>query len=144
MRYWSNSPQETERLGEELARTLQAGDTVWLLGGLGAGKTAFVRGMARGLGCAGPVTSPTYTLVHEYAGRAPLFHFDVYRLAGPRGTVSMDGLLDIGWEDYAGEVRAVEWAQIIEPPPDYGVRVTIDAGERPPREENGRWITIDK
>ncbi|MCL2030972.1 MAG: tRNA (adenosine(37)-N6)-threonylcarbamoyltransferase complex ATPase subunit type 1 TsaE [Oscillospiraceae bacterium] len=148
MRYWSDSEQTTEALGRELARDLRAGDTVWLLGGLGAGKTAFVRGLARGLGCAGgtsaagPVTSPTYTLVHEYGGgRVPLFHFDVYRLAGARGTVAADSLADIGWEDYAarGGICAVEWAQIIEPLPEDGVRVTIRA-----EAEDGRWITIDR
>lgn len=120
-------------LGEQMAQTLNAGDVVWLLGDLGAGKTAFVRGLARGLGCTEPVTSPSYTLAHEYGGRLPLFHFDVYRLEG------YEALLDIGWEDYLerGGICAVEWAQKLEPLPP-GRRVTFES------EENGRWITFDE
>lgn len=132
-RIWSDSTETTECLGEGLSRSLQVGDVVWLLGDLGAGKTAFVRGLARGLGCDTPVTSPTYTLVQEYKGRLPLLHFDVYRLEG------FEDLLDIGWEDYLerGGVCAVEWAQKLEPLPP-GRRVTFET------EEHGRWITIDE
>lgn len=80
MQYMSKSPEETERIGEMLARELKPGDVVAYEGGLGAGKTAFTRGLARGLGVAEPVTSPTYTIVNEYlSGRVPLFHFDMYR-----------------------------------------------------------------
>ena len=94
MEYLSHSPEETERIGEELGRTLHAGSVVAYRGGLGMGKTAFTRGLARGLGCRGRVTSPTFTIVNEYSGDIPLFHFDMYRLGGE------DELFDIGWEDY--------------------------------------------
>ena len=79
-------------------------------GSLGMGKTAFTRGLARGLGCRGRVTSPTFTIVNEYEGRTPLFHFDMYRLG------SSDELFDIGWEDYLsrGGVCAVEWSENVE------------------------------
>ena len=90
----TNSPAETEAVGQMLAARLQPGDVVAFRGGLGAGKTAFVRGLARGLGICEPVTSPTYTIVNEYEGRLPLFHFDLYRLDG------IEALEDIGWEDY--------------------------------------------
>ena len=104
----THSPEETEALGERLAEQLRPGDVVAYFGDLGAGKTAFTRGLARGLGIAEPVTSPTYTLVNEYlSGRMPLFHFDMYRLG------SSDELFDIGWEDYLarGGVCAVEWSE---------------------------------
>ena len=108
MEYRSNSPGETEALGAALAKLLWPGAVVAFTGDLGAGKTAFVRGMAQGLGVAGRVTSPTFTIVNEYAGgRLPLFHFDLYRLA------SSDELFEIGWEDYLrrGGVCAVEWSE---------------------------------
>ena len=95
MTYITNSPAETEAVGEKLAALLQPGAIIAYTGDLGAGKTAFTRGLARGLGCRDCVTSPTYTIVNEYlSGRMPLFHFDMYRLA------SSDDLWDIGWEDY--------------------------------------------
>ncbi|MBC5734372.1 tRNA (adenosine(37)-N6)-threonylcarbamoyltransferase complex ATPase subunit type 1 TsaE [Flavonifractor sp. DFI.6.63] len=108
MEYRSNSPGETEALGAALAKLLWPGAVVAFTGDLGAGKTAFVRGMAQGLGVAGRVTSPTFTIVNEYeGGRLPLFHFDLYRLA------SSDELFEIGWEDYLrrGGVCAVEWSE---------------------------------
>ena len=108
MAYRSNSPGETEALGAALAKLLWPGAVVAFTGDLGAGKTAFVRGMAQGLGVAGRVTSPTFTIVNEYeGGRLPLFHFDLYRLA------SSDELFEIGWEDYLrrGGVCAVEWSE---------------------------------
>ena len=108
MEYISNSAQETEALGERLAARLRPGDVIAYTGDLGAGKTAFVRGMAQGLGVAGRVTSPTFTIVNEYeGGRLPLFHFDLYRLA------SSDELFESGWEDYLrrGGVCAVEWSE---------------------------------
>ena len=108
MEYRSNSPGETEALGAALAKLLWPGAVVAFTGDLGAGKTAFVRGMAQGLGVAGRVTSPTFTIVNEYeGGRLPLFHFDLYRLA------SSDELFEIGWEDYLrrGGVWAVEWSE---------------------------------
>ena len=108
MEYISNSPQETEALGADLATKLSPGDVVAFTGDLGAGKTAFTRGLARGLGIQERVTSPTFTIVNEYeGGRLPLFHFDMYRLS------SSDELFDIGWEDYLarGGVCAVEWSE---------------------------------
>ena len=137
MEYMTNAPEETEALGEKLGKLLRPGTVLAYLGDLGAGKTAFTRGLARGLGCRETVTSPTYTIVNEYlGGRLPLFHFDMYRLA------SSDDLWDIGWEDYLGRqgVCAVEWSENvpeamtgaltvrIEKLGDTVRRITIDGG----------------
>ena len=110
MEYLSHSPEETEHIGEMLGRRLRPGTVVAYRGGLGMGKTAFTRGLARGLGCAGRVTSPTFTIVNEYDGATPLFHFDMYRLG------SSDELFDIGWENYLtrGGVCAVEWSERVD------------------------------
>ena len=110
MEYLSHSPEETEHIGEMLGRRLRPGTVVAYRGGLGMGKTALTRGLARGLGCAGRVTSPTFTIVNEYDGATPLFHFDMYRLG------SSDELFDIGWEDYLtrGGVCAVEWSERVD------------------------------
>lgn len=111
MQYLTKSAAETEALGERLAQTLSPGCVIAYTGDLGAGKTAFTRGLARGLGIQERVTSPTFTIVNEYdGGRLPLFHFDMYRLG------SSDELYDIGWEDYLerGGVCAVEWSEIVE------------------------------
>ena len=110
MEYITHSPAETEAVGEALAKTLRPGTVLAFRGDLGAGKTAFTRGLARGLGCAGRVTSPTFTIVNEYDGATPLFHFDMYRLG------SSDELFDIGWEDYLtrGGVCAVEWSERVD------------------------------
>ena len=108
MVYTTHSESETEALGAQFAQTLSAGAVAALYGELGSGKTAFVRGMARGMGFQGVVNSPTFTIVNEYEGGAkPLFHFDMYRLGGA------DELYDIGWEDYLsrGGVCAVEWSE---------------------------------
>ena len=108
MEFITSSPAETEALGAALGKILTPGTVIAYLGDLGAGKTAFTRGLARGLGCTDLVTSPTYTIVNEYlSGRLPLFHFDMYRLH------SSDDLWDIGWEDYLerGGVCAVEWSE---------------------------------
>ena len=136
MKYCSNSTQETEHLGECLARKLQPGDVVAYTGDLGAGKTAFTRGLARGLGISQQVTSPTFTIVNEYeGGRLPLFHFDLYRIGSP------EELFDIGREDYLsrGGVCAVEWSEhadgAFEVPP---IWVDIRQGER----EDQRLISI--
>lgn len=127
MTYLSNSPEETEALGARLAAALETGAVVAFTGDLGAGKTAFVRGMARGLGIPHRVTSPTFTIVNEYEdGRLPLFHFDMYRLG------SADELFDIGWEDYLARngVCAVEWSENIEEALDPGtIRVDIRRGD---------------
>jgi tRNA threonylcarbamoyladenosine biosynthesis protein TsaE len=124
MTVFTNSPRETEAVGAALAKQLKPGSIIAYCGDLGAGKTAFTRGLARGLGCTDPVTSPTYTIVNEYlSGRLPLFHFDMYRLA------SSDDLWDIGWEDYLdrGGVCAVEWSENV-----------ADAME------NAIWVRIEK
>ena len=122
MIFLTNSPKETESVAERLAKVLPAGTVIAYRGDLGAGKTAFTRGLARGLGYPEPVTSPTYTIVNEYlGGRLPLFHFDMYRLR------SSDDLWDIGWEDYLerGGVCAVEWSENVEEAMDGAIRVHI-------------------
>ena len=133
MQFLSHSTQETEAIGEELAQKLRGGDVLAFTGSLGMGKTAFTRGLARGLGCRGRVTSPTFTIVNEYEGRTPLFHFDMYRLG------SSDELFDIGWEDYLdrGGVCAVEWSENVTEAMEGAVSVTIDV-----LGENTRRITI--
>ena len=135
MEYLSHSPEDTEHIGEELGRTLSPGSVVAYIGGLGMGKTAFTRGLARGLGCTGRVTSPTFTIVNEYSGTVPLFHFDMYRLD------SSDDLFDIGWEDYLtrGGVCAVEWSErVTDALPEDTLWVDIARGSG----ENDRNITI--
>lgn len=110
MVYYSNSEKETEDIGAQFGAELPGGSVVALYGDLGAGKTAFVRGMARGMGIDAAVCSPTFTIVNEYCGDRELFHFDMYRLG------SSDELFDIGWEDYLnrGGVCAVEWSENVE------------------------------
>ena len=135
MEYLSHSPEETEQLGEQLGRTLRPGSVVAYRGDLGMGKTAFTRGLARGLGCTCRVTSPTFTIVNDYSGALPLFHFDMYRLD------SSDDLFDIGWEDYLsrGGVCAVEWSERVEDAmPDDTLWVSIARGTG----ENDRIITV--
>ena len=133
----TNSPEETEQVGERLAAYLTPGRVVAFTGDLGAGKTAFVRGMARGLGIMGRVTSPTFTIVNEYAGgRLPLFHFDLYRLG------NSDELFDIGWEDYLrrGGVCAVEWSENAEELAESDwIRVDLRRGDT----DDQRLITIE-
>ena len=122
MRYLTHGPEETEALGQQLAAGLRPGDIIAFYGDLGAGKTAFTRGLARGLGITEPVTSPTYTIVNEYlTGRMPLFHFDMYRLG------SADELFEIGWEDYLvrGGVCAVEWSELVEDALEDAITVCI-------------------
>ena len=105
--YFSHNESETEELGSRLAAGLPNGTVVAMYGDLGAGKTAFVRGMARGLGLNCRVSSPTFTIVNEYLGERTLIHFDMYRLSGA------DELFEIGWEDYLrrGAVCAGEWSE---------------------------------
>ena len=123
MTFLTNSPAETEAVGAALGAILPAGTILAYKGDLGAGKTAFTRGLARGLGCDDLVTSPTYTIVNEYlSGRLPLFHFDMYRLA------SSDDLWDIGWEDYLERngVCAVEWSENVDDAMEDAMYVTIE------------------
>ena len=131
----TNSPMETEAVGAALGKILPPGTVIAYRGDLGAGKTAFTRGLARGLGYDEPVTSPTYTIVNEYlGGRLPLFHFDMYRLR------CADDLWDIGWDDYLDRngVCAVEWSENVADAMEEPVLVTIyKLGE------DARRITIE-
>ena len=123
MEFITNSPEQTEALGAALARLLKPGTVIAYRGDLGAGKTAFTRGLAAGLGCRELVTSPTYTIVNEYlGGRLPLFHFDMYRLT------SSEDLFDIGWDDYLerGGVCAVEWSENVADALESPISVTIE------------------
>ena len=121
----SHSVAETEAFGESLAKQLHGGEVIAYFGDLGMGKTALTRGLARGLGYTGRVSSPTFTIVNEYPGQIPLFHFDMYRLGDE------EELFDIGWEDYLsrGGVCAVEWSERVEAalPPDV-IRITLARG----------------
>ena len=135
MQFITNSPEQTEAVGAALGAVLQPGTVLAFEGDLGAGKTAFTRGLARGLGAQDRVTSPTYTIVNEYlSGRLPLFHFDMYRLD------SSDALWDIGWEDYLerGGVCAVEWSENVADAMESAVRVRIEKTG-----EDTRRITIE-
>ena len=135
MKYHTYSEMETEKVGEKLAHTLSPGTVIAFTGDLGAGKTAFTRGLARGLGTPGRVTSPTFTIVNEYeGGRLPLFHFDMYRLS------SSEELFDIGWEDYLrrGGVCAVEWSERVHDALEGAITVNISRGDG----EYDRIITI--
>ena len=138
MVYITNSEAETEALGTQIAQELPDGAVLAFYGELGSGKTAFVRGMARGMGIDCLVNSPTFTIVNEYVGPRSLFHFDMYRLA------SGDELFDIGWEDYLarGGVCAVEWSENVadafdgseisvrfEKLSDTSRRITIEGGD---------------
>jgi len=135
MHYLTNSPDETEALGAALGRALTPGTILAYRGDLGAGKTAFTRGLAKGLGYTDSVTSPTYTIVNEYlGGRLPLFHFDMYRLR------SADDLWGIGWDDYLDRngVCAVEWSENVAEAMEDAITVTIEK-----LDENTRRITIE-
>ena len=135
MTFTTNSPAETEAVGAALGKILPPGTVLAYRGDLGAGKTAFTRGLAKGLGCTDLVTSPTYTIVNEYlSGRLPLFHFDMYRLA------SSDDLWDIGWEDYLERlgICAVEWSENVEDALEGAVFVTIEK-----LGEDTRRITVE-
>ena len=137
MEYITHSPEETRALGARLAEALQGGEVIAFTGDLGAGKTAFVSGMARSLGVDERVTSPPSTILNEYeGGPLPLFHFDMYRLG------SADELFHIGWEDYLarGGVCAVEWSENVdEAIEDDAIRISITRGE----DDNSRVITIE-
>ena len=135
MTYTTNTPAETETIGAALGKLLPAGTVIAYRGDLGAGKTAFTRGLARGLGCTDIVTSPTYTIVNEYlGGRLPLFHFDMYRLR------SSEDLWDIGWEDYLDRngICAVEWSENVDDAMEDALYITIEK-----LGEETRRITIE-
>ena len=134
-RFETNSEAETEQAGADFAGTLPDGVVVAMYGELGSGKTAFVRGMARGMGIHCRVSSPTFTIVNEYKGERELIHFDMYRLSGA------EELFDIGWEDYIsrGAVCVVEWSENVRDA-FFGaeIKVTIDK-----LSDTGRRISIE-
>lgn len=135
MTFHTYTAEQTEALGQALGQRLQGGEIIAYEGDLGAGKTAFTRGLARGLGISMRVTSPTYTVVNEYnGGRLELFHFDMYRLG------SSDELFDIGWEDYLlrGGVCAVEWSENVSDAMEDAITVRIEKAS-----EEERIITIE-
>ena len=133
--FFSHSPLDTESFAETLAKSLSGGEVIAFSGNLGMGKTCFVRGLARGLGFEGEVTSPTFAIINEYlGGRLPLYHFDMYRVTG------WDDLYSTGYFEYSesGGVLAVEWSENIEAAlPDDAIRVEICAIS-----ENDRKITV--
>ena len=131
----SHSERDTEELGARLAAGLPGGTVVAMYGDLGAGKTAFVRGMARGMGLDCRVSSPTFTIVNEYLGKRELIQFDMYRLSGA------DELFDIGWEDYLsrGAVCAVEWSENVQDA-FFGDEIKVSIEKL---SDNARKITIE-
>ena len=137
MQFISNSPDETQAFAADMAKRLTAGDVLCLYGDLGAGKTAFVQGLAKGLGIDEPITSPTFTIVNEYEGRLPLYHFDVYRIA------DSDEMYEVGFDEYVyGEgVSVIEWPQLIAdilPDKRYDIEIKKDLEKG----ENYREITV--
>ncbi len=135
IRFVSNSAEDTEALGERLALTLRGTEVIALFGGLGMGKTAFTRGLARGLGVDEGVSSPTFALVNEYRGKYPIFHFDMYRVQ------SWDDLYSTGFFDYLDNgVLVIEWSENIEGAlPENYIRITVSRGQ----EENQRIFEIE-
>ena len=134
--YITNSPEETEELGLKLAKSLKGGEVVAFRGGLGMGKTCFTRGLARGLGFKGDVTSPSFALINEFiGGRLPLYHFDMYRISG------WEDLYSTGFFDYIeqGGVIAAEWSENIENAlPESTVTVTFVR-----LDDNKREVTVN-
>lgn len=131
------SPEETEELGEKIGRTLRGGEVLALFGGMGMGKTAFARGLARGLGVTGEVSSPTFALVHEYTGALTMYHFDMYRVTG------WDDLYSTGFFDYleSGGVLLIEWSENIENAlPENAAKIWVRRGSG----ENERIFTFER
>lgn len=125
MKYISNSYEDTQKIAAEFAKTLTEGDVLCMYGDLGVGKTAFVQGLAKGLGICEHITSPTFTIVNEYSGRLPLYHFDVYRIA------DSDEMYEIGYEEYVygNGVSVIEWPQLIDdilPEKRYDIEISKD------------------
>ncbi len=136
LRFNSNSVSDTEAIAEKLGRVLKSGNVVAYFGGLGMGKTAFTRGLAKGMGIKADISSPTFAIVNDYGGNPPLVHFDMYKVE------SWDDLYSSGFFDYLdmGAVLAVEWSENIENAlPDDTIRVTIEQGDSPEK----RIITIE-
>ncbi|NCC87325.1 MAG: tRNA (adenosine(37)-N6)-threonylcarbamoyltransferase complex ATPase subunit type 1 TsaE [Clostridia bacterium] len=133
--FFSHNSAQTEQIGKKLASKLKAGDVVALFGGLGMGKTAFVRGIAKGLSISADVSSPTFALVHDYEGNPSLYHFDMYRVS------TWEDLSTTGFFDYLdlNGILAVEWSENIETAlPKNCIHVEISKGEN----DNDRIIKI--
>jgi len=133
--FFSHNSDQTEQIGEKLASKLKAGDVVALFGGLGMGKTAFVRGLAKGLSVCADVSSPTFALVHDYGGNPALYHFDMYRVS------TWEDLSTTGFFDYldANGILAIEWSENIEAAlPKNSIYVEFSKGEL----DNDRIIKI--
>ncbi|MBO5937214.1 MAG: tRNA (adenosine(37)-N6)-threonylcarbamoyltransferase complex ATPase subunit type 1 TsaE [Clostridia bacterium] len=136
LRFYSSCVRDTEVIAEKLGSTLKSGNVVAYFGGLGMGKTAFTRGLAKGMGITADVASPTFAIVNDYGGNPPLVHFDMYKVD------SWDDLYSSGFFDYLdmGAVLAVEWSENIENAlPDDTIRVIIEQGKN----ETDRIITIE-
>ncbi len=137
--YESYSYDETMKIASEIADTLKGGEFIAMYGDLGAGKTAFVQGVAKALDIKNHVTSPTFTIVNEYEGRLPLYHFDVYRISDP------DEMYEIGYDEYVDSngVCIVEWAELIEDlfPQEY-IKITILKDDE--KDFNYRKIIVEK
>jgi len=132
----TSSSAETEALGEKIASGLSGGEVIALFGGMGMGKTAFTRGLARGLGIQDGVSSPTFALIHEYHGRLDVYHFDMFRVTG------WDDLYSTGFFDYLenGGVLVIEWSENIEAAlPEDSIRIEIELGSN----ENERVFHIE-
>ncbi len=139
MLYKSNSYKETENIAKAFAKTLARGDVLCFYGDLGAGKTAFTQGLAKGLGIVENVSSPTFTILNCYEGKLPLYHFDVYRVSDP------DEMYEIGYEEYVyGDgISVIEWAELIEdilPEKRYNITITKDLEKH----EDYREISVEK
>ncbi|HIS32561.1 MAG TPA: tRNA (adenosine(37)-N6)-threonylcarbamoyltransferase complex ATPase subunit type 1 TsaE [Candidatus Limivivens intestinipullorum] len=140
MIYETNSPEDTFRLGEEIGRNASPGEVYTLTGDLGVGKTVFTQGVAAGLGIAGPVNSPTFTILQIYEeGRLPLYHFDVYRIG------DVEEMEEIGCDDYfyGDGVCLIEWAELIEEilPKD---RISVTIEKDLDKGFDYRRITVDR
>ena len=133
-KFIAESPEKTEELAERLAKTLEGTEVIAMFGGLGAGKTAFTRGLAKGLEAGDDVSSPTFALVHEYSGKYPVYHFDMYRIG------SFDDLYSTGFFDYeVSGIMVIEWSEnIVDFLPEERIEVHIDY-----LSENEREITIE-
>lgn len=139
MEYISKNSADTKKIAAEFVKTLHEGDVICMYGDLGAGKTAFAQGLAQGLNIGEPITSPTFTIVNEYYGDLPLYHFDVYRIADP------DEMYEVGYEEYVyGDgISVIEWAELIEdilPEKRYNVTIKKDMAES----EDYRKIIIER
>lgn len=139
MRYKSNNHRETENIAKSFAGELIQGDVVCLRGDLGVGKTAFVKGMAEGLGVDEYISSPTFTIVNCYDGKYPVYHFDAYRIS------DSEEMYEIGFEEfiYGKGISIIEWPEMIEdilPENRYEVNIKKDLSQH----DNFREITIER